>query len=477
MPDTGRWLRPALAVVGAVTLLRIAALAFDRTDLFVDESQYWLWGQRLDFGYYSKPPLIAWLIRGVTELAGSETPFWVRMPGSVLHGATALILGALAARLFSARAAIWVAVAYVTVPFASLGSLLMSTDTVMAPFFAAALYFWFRAVDEGHAGTALAAGVACGLGFLAKYAAVYFLLGAGLAAVAVPQMRAPVRLWLMLLAGFAATVSPNVIWNLTHDLTTVEHTMDNVGWVRDSGGTSINPAGLAEFFLSQFAVFGPVLFGVLVWLWMRPGTPRLRALTAFSAPVLLLVCGQALLSRAYANWAVATYFAGSLIAVPWLLDRFPRLLRASFVANGLIALALPALTVLAPWPAPGGKPLLARYLGRADLSHEIIALAQKSGVGVVMAAEREVLADLFYTGSGSGLVFRAPAPDGRPRSYYEQNFAVSSADRPVLAVLRQPPICKGFEQLPVTELHPAGAYAGRSYGAYLIGGDCAAKLR
>jgi 4-amino-4-deoxy-L-arabinose transferase-like glycosyltransferase len=138
------WLRPALLIVLAVTLLRLLALAFDRTDLFVDETQYWLWGQRLDFGYYSKPPLIGWAIRLVTDLAGSDARFWVRMPGSVLHGVTALILAALAARLGGARAAIWTAALYVTLPFVAVGSVMFSTDTVMAPFFAAAVMRCWR---------------------------------------------------------------------------------------------------------------------------------------------------------------------------------------------------------------------------------------------------------------------------------------------------------------------------------------------
>ena len=61
------WLWPALIGVGAITLARIILMAFNRTDLFVDEAQYWLWGQDLAFGYYSKPPLIGWVIRGGLE--------------------------------------------------------------------------------------------------------------------------------------------------------------------------------------------------------------------------------------------------------------------------------------------------------------------------------------------------------------------------------------------------------------------------
>ena len=53
--------KTAAAVVGALTLWRLVALGFDRTDLWVDEAQYWLWGQNLDWGYFSKPPMIAFL--------------------------------------------------------------------------------------------------------------------------------------------------------------------------------------------------------------------------------------------------------------------------------------------------------------------------------------------------------------------------------------------------------------------------------
>ena len=91
------WLWRAAAIVLALTALRVALLAVTPLDLFVDEAQYWLWGQELAFGYYSKPPMIGWVIRAVTELAGSDAPFWVRLPGPLFHAATALILAGIAA--------------------------------------------------------------------------------------------------------------------------------------------------------------------------------------------------------------------------------------------------------------------------------------------------------------------------------------------------------------------------------------------
>lgn len=474
MPDSRDWLPAALWVVGAITLLRIAALWFNRTDLYVDESQYWLWGRNLDFGYYSKPPLIGWVIRAVTELAGSDAPFWVRLPGSIFHAATALILGALAAQIAGARVAFWVAAAYVTLPFVALGSLLISTDTIMAPFYAAALLFYFRAAEDRGAGQAALAGLCIGLAFLAKYAAVYFLLGAAFAAIFAPEARLSARQWGALLLVFAQTISPNIIWNLTHDLTTVEHTMDNVGWVR--GGAAfggLNPSGLVEFFFAQFAVFGPVLFGALLWGWVRGGVPERKALTAFSLPVLLIVCAQALLSRAYANWAAATYFAGLLIAVPLLLAG-PRWLKwASFAVNGALSIVLPALTIIAPWPMAKDGPLLARYLGQSALSHAIIAAAKDAGVRTVAATDRGILADLFYTGRDSGLSFVVPQSGGRPASYYEQMYPLAAGADPVLYVGETAPSCGDAIATPrVTFDTTGGAFAKQVIAAYLIPGDC-----
>jgi 4-amino-4-deoxy-L-arabinose transferase-like glycosyltransferase len=473
------WFAPAALIVAAVTLARIVALWFNRTDLFVDESQYWLWGQYPDFGYYSKPPLIGWVIRAVTEIAGSDAPFWVRLPGAWLHAATALILGALAARMFGRVTAIWVAASYVTLPFVALGSLLISTDTIMAPFYAAALLFYFRAAETRGAGAAALAGLCIGLAFLAKYAAAYFLLGAGLAAIFAPEARLSARQTVAMLVVFALTITPNVVWNLTHDFATVEHTMDNVGWVRGGAAfAGVNLAGMAAFFLGQFAVLGPVLFAALLWGWARGGIVQRRALTALSLPVLLIVCIQALLSRAYANWAIATYFAGLLIAVPFLVSRARWALWASLAVNGAIAVLLPLLTILAPWPEHRGKPLLARYLGQASLSRQILDMATAAGVKTVVASDRALLADLFYTGRDAGIAIRAPMPRGAPGNYYEQNFPVSAADGPALYIGDAAPVCGTQPLQPLAPLATGeGAYAGRSLSGFVVPEGCLDALR
>ncbi|MDB5665446.1 glycosyltransferase family 39 protein [Cypionkella sp.] len=458
------WFRPALLIVTAITLLRWLLLAFDRTDLYLDESQYWLWGQEFAFGYYSKPPLIGWLIGGVTTLAGSDSVFWVRMPGAFLHSATALILGAWAARLYGPRAAILTAAAYATVPFAALGSLLISTDTVMAPFFAAALYAHHRLLETRAPKFALWAGVAIGAAFMAKYAAIYFLIGVALAALR-PEGRIGWRNAAMMLLAFAVVISGNLIWNISHQFTTLSHTVDNVGWVRqDNPLAALNFASAAEFILSQFAVAGPVIFAAML-LALR----KLPIQAAFILPPLLVVTIQALLGTAQANWAVAAYFAGIPLAIG-LLQYRPRWLIASFAINAVFCITLPLLTIF-PQIQWQGAPLIERQLGRATMSRQIIAIAHELGNPPILADNRSVLADLFYTGQHEGLAIYAPRPQGRADNHYEQRYPLpANLTGPLLWITKTPPAC-------ATSTYPldptGGAYRKSGLAAYLVPAECA----
>ncbi|MBC7738929.1 MAG: glycosyltransferase family 39 protein [Candidatus Saccharibacteria bacterium] len=464
-PDPRGWIVPCLLVVGAITILRLALLAFNRTDLFVDEAQYWLWGQDFAFGYYSKPPLIAWLIGGVTALAGSDAPFWIRMPGAILHGSTALILAAIAARLHSPRAAGWVAATYVTLPFVALGSLLISTDSVMAPFFAAAIHFHLRLIDSRNWRYALLTGVMLGLACLAKYAGVYFLIGAVIAAIFNRGMRPSVTQWTVLLISFAAVISPNIVWNLNHQFSTVTHTLDNVGWVEQTSPfASLNPLNAVTFLVSQFGVFGPVTFAALGLALLRR---RTLGLGTFVWPVLAIVTVQAALDNAYANWALSAYFVGTIVAVLMLMPH-PRWWAVSLLLNGTLSLALPILTVF-PQTGPQDKPYLARYLGRADLSAQLIALARQDGAAVIVADRRDIIADLFYTGRDAGLTFYTLRPPGRPENHYEQTYpAPADLTQPVVYVGSRPPTCPA-KAAPLTL---TGTYAKTRLQAYLIAPVC-----
>lgn len=469
------WLRPALIGVLAITAARVLAQWLNRADLFVDEAQYWLWGQELALGYYSKPPLIGWVIRAVTDLAGSDAPFWVRLPAPLFHGATALILGALGARLFGARAGWLTALGYVTLPMVAVGSFLISTDTIMFPFLAGALLLYLRLLETGRGG--LGVGALLGLAFMAKYAAVYYLLCGAVAAAIWPAARPGWRQWLLLMGAFAVVIAPNVWWNITNGLTTVQHTLDNADWVRDPATRAgLNLGGLGEFLGSQFAVFGPVLFAallVLTWQSLRGRSAwPVPLLVAFAVPIVLLVCGQALLSRAYANWAAAAYLAGSVAVFAVLLNR-RWLLVASFAINGAFSLFVPVAGIYADrLSLDGNRLLLARYQGIDELSERIIETARFHDIGIIVAEDRAVLADLFYTGRDSGLSIRARPFEGRPPHHYAQRYPLTETDVSVLYVLKagsEPPCPEGEVAQYLSE---RGAQHGRDYAAVITSDIC-----
>lgn len=461
------WFRPALLFVLSITFARWVFLAFDQTDLYVDESQYWLWGQEFAFGYYSKPPLIGWLIGAVTTLAGSDSTFWVRMPGAFLHGLTALILAALAARVSTPRVALLTAIGYATLPFVALGSLLISTDTVMAPFFAAALYFHQRLIETRMARFAILLGLAAGAAFMAKYIALFIVLGVALAA-----LRRDYRIgWgnaALFVVTFGLIIAPNIFWNLSHQMTTFSHTADNIGWVKQSNPlAALSLRSSAAFVLSQAAVTGPVIFVALL-LTLR----RLPIQAAFIVPVLLVVTLQALLGTAQANWSVSAYFAGTILAMIFLSNH-PRLLATSFLLNGAFCVALPLLVIFTGLSLDGKTPLLDRQLGRVAMSRQIIALAHQSGDVPIMADRRDILADLYYTGQSEGLNYYAPRPKGRPSSHYQQRYPLPEGlEGQVLWVTAKQPGCDA-ESFPLDAA--GGAYQKWGLRAWLVPAECAAN--
>src|ERR1700745_166767 len=105
----------ALVAVIAITAARLVLLAVQSADLYPDEAQYWLWSLHPALGYYSKPPLVGWLIAATTALVG-DSEFGIRLAAPFLHFGAGLLIFASARRLYSPRIAAWSAIAYGSLP-------------------------------------------------------------------------------------------------------------------------------------------------------------------------------------------------------------------------------------------------------------------------------------------------------------------------------------------------------------------------
>ncbi len=466
--------RLGIAFILALTVWRVLLQTMNGTDLFVDEAQYWLWGQNLDFGYYSKPPMIAWLIRATTELAGSSATFWVRLPAPLLHLALALILMSITLRIYGVRTAAWAGPIYVALPIVTVGSLVISTDTLMLLFFVVAFAMYHRLLERPSVRYALIMGGAIGLGMMSKYAAIYFVIGAVLAAVFEVNSRLAWRDILIAILAALVSVAPNIWWNATHQLTTLRHTANNANW-----GEGLHPGAAMAFFGSQFIVMGPIFFSALVWVSLRLARQRGAELRLwfFSVPIVLLIIWQALMSQAFANWAAAAYLAGAILVARILVER-RFLLWAGQGINIAFALAMPILLVTPErWYLPNGNQLLDRYIGRESISFDAAEAATEAEVGAIVARTRDILADLHYTLRDTELEFYAPLPTDFAQNYYEQHFPVPTDLRGnvIFISLSAAPPCADASL--ISESAPQdGAYAGRIVRFYMAPFNCFERL-
>ena len=387
-----------VAAVAAITAARLVWLAVQPADLYPDEAQYWIWAQHPALGYYSKPPLVAWVIALTTGLFG-DSEFAIRAAAPLLHAAAAFFIYAIGARLYDRRTGFWSALAYASLPGVSLSAFIISTDAVLLPCWAAALYAFIRAREPGAERWWIAVGIAAGVALLAKYAMMYWLLSA-LGYVVLMRSERRHLPALMGASGIALLIYlPNLWWNWSHGFVSYLHVRDNA----ELSGPLFHPTSLLEFFGSQFGVFGPLFFAALIAIAARPRAlrdPRARLLAVFALPTLAMMLGVSLLSRAQPNWAAPAYVSAVVLVVAWALaGGWRRFLSLSIALNLAAAIALfggvDALAA-AGIAVPAKYDPLHRLRGWRALGESVsAALAAHPGL-TLLADDRELLAALIY---------------------------------------------------------------------------------
>ncbi|MEO0730012.1 MAG: glycosyltransferase family 39 protein [Pseudomonadota bacterium] len=402
--ETVKWLVWLTLVSLMLLAARWFALQFNATDLFFDEAQYWAWSEEPAFGYYSKPPLIAWIIGAATNICGSGEAC-IRAPSALIYVFAAFGIFAAASQLYGARTAFLSAVVFSTVPGVSLSAGIISTDVPLLAAWAWALAAFVWLLRGGRWPAAVALGIALGVGLNGKYAMAYFVLCALVYVIANPRGRwliASAQFWLAI-AIAVTMIAPNIAWNLDNGFATFSHTADNANW----GGQLGNPGKALEFFGAQFGVFGPILFaGLLIVSWRawRDGLTDADALLlCFAIPVILIVTCQAFVSRAHANWAAVSYVAASIVVTATMVrDRDWWWFRASLALHLAIAVMLAAaLSFAGQFALPGGADPFRRTLGWEALAERIdraIDNAQGQGepIKTVLTDSRAMSSELLY---------------------------------------------------------------------------------
>lgn len=392
-----------LLVVALVTVYRTLTLAFGHLDLYVDEAQYWVWAQHLTWGYYSKPPVIALLIALTTAIGGNGV-FWVKAGALLCYPLSTALLYALSKRLFDTRVALWSAATFLLLPGVSFSSMIISTDVPFFVAWCAALYGFWRALEDDRWRWWLLTAVAAGAGLQTKYTMVLFAPAALLFIAVTPAYRAQLRnprLYLAM-ALTALIFLPNVLWNAAHGWPTLHHT-ESISHLESSPGLHWHHLG--DFLGSQFAVMGPLMFGLWLWatLW-KPRTwwqhPSLRYLNLFAWVFLGVICAQAFAGRANANWGAMAYAS----ATPFVVARLLAMKRRGWViaALGINTLLMPVAYHLDWWTQQLGITLTAhtdpykRVRGWAQLGDKVRPLIAAHPDAHLLGDARDTVSELSY---------------------------------------------------------------------------------
>ena len=354
-------------------------------DLSEDESHYWEWSRHIDYGYYSKPPGIAWVLfaaarvgraLGLPESASGEQLMPVLRTPAVLFGILSGLLSlALARRIFrDDRAALAVILLSAAAPMFSVGSVLITIDSPMYLCWAATVYCLWRHVESSGQWPVVsgqraegttprttdheprtttptrwlsAAALACAAGMLFKPVLIAIPLCVLIAAALHPALRRAFKTWHMLPAVLIVLASqiPVILWNAQHHWVTFKHIGKQGGFV---SGISTTPshwydplARLGEYLAAQAGGMGGPLFILIVLAVIhalkhrqeprptahdpRPTTHGPSFLLAFSLPLWFFYLLMNLWAHTEPNWPAAAYFAAMVLLSGFVVELWTRI--------------------------------------------------------------------------------------------------------------------------------------------------------
>jgi 4-amino-4-deoxy-L-arabinose transferase-like glycosyltransferase len=368
----------ALLVIAALTAGRVAYLAGDAAlELAPDEAHYWDWSRRLDWSYYSKGPLVAWLIRLSCTLLGGDTMFAVRLPAVLCGALTLLGIYFLTLNAYGKpRLALLTVALSLALPLFHVGALLMTIDAPYVCAWTWALVIAQHAIQKDRGAVDAAArrvsvptrlvptrlaptrlvptrlvptrfwpwlllGLVVGLGILAKYTMILFIPSLACFCLLSREhrgwFRRPGPYFMTLVAGLCCF--PIVIWNVQHGWVTLHHVGGQAGLAAGEfahEACRINWFGPLEYLGGQFALlmaFGFIIYFAALARSLKAASRKPQAeitrnelfLTTMSLAMFLTFLAFSFTTKVQLNWPIAAYLSALPLCVKWIVDQWQRL--------------------------------------------------------------------------------------------------------------------------------------------------------
>jgi 4-amino-4-deoxy-L-arabinose transferase-like glycosyltransferase len=421
--DERGWTRRTLVLLAALLVVRTVYLAICPLELCPDEAYYWDWSRQLDWGYYSKPPMIAWIIALATRIGG-PSEFAIRFPAVCLGTIGLWPVFQLARRLFDARVGFWSVAAIAATPGTAAMSLLMTID---APFLCAwAFAIWtvweLLKAEQTDARWLPAAILATGLGLLSKQTMLTLfpltLLWLAVSPGDRRKLTSPV-VWGWI-AGSLLFLTPALWWNHQHGWITAQHTSEH--FQSKPADLARHAVWFAEFWGSQLGVASPINGALIIGLSMaglwsfREQDRRMRFLLCLSAVPMIGVGGLCALQRVQPNWPAAFHLTAFVLLAAWGCNavkvsagwlRNRRWFPTGIAVGAALVLGVYVVPLVVPTSPLAGGPLdaTARLRGWKSLATDVGAVSDSETL-VIAATGRGPVSALAYYLPGQPRVYR-----------------------------------------------------------------------
>ncbi len=392
-----------------ISLFRIYFILHAPIDLSPDEAHYWEWSRRLDLSYYSKGPMIAYLIAFSTWIFG-DNPFGVRILAVVCSLLSSIFIYRIGTKIFNEKVGYMSGVLFQLIPLFSIFGVIFTIDSPFILFWIISMYLFLMAI-EGKKSYWLLLGVSIGLGLLTKYTMAFFyicmifylLKKEDNSSALIQNIRKIFKNpWLYACLIISLVVfSPVIVWNFQHNWVTLKHT---AGQAHVYDGFKISLRYLAEFFGSQLAVVTPLVFILGLYFFLKPTILNLQSskrwfLIAFSASVFIFFLLKSIHGKVQANWAMPAYIPFLIVLAYALIQRIYKKLIISAILIAFIftfiSYALPYLNL------PEKIDPSARLKGWKELGEKVSEIKkelEKSGKVVIFSDRYQISSELaFYT--------------------------------------------------------------------------------
>lgn len=299
-------------------LIKLLYLLLLDLPLSYDESYYWDWSRNLAWGYYSKPPMVAWLIKISTGFFGNYE--WaVRLPALFSITFTTLFFYLILKKRLPYEKELLLGLTCLSlIPLLTVYSFIMTIDPPLMLFWTGATYFFINYLETLRVRHAFLAGLFMGLGLLTKQTMLGFI------AIAIgyilwfkrPALKKPVT-FLMFGLPFLM-ILPNLYWNWINGFVMFKHTEEHFS------RTGIELSKGIKTILETLLLYTPLALGFILMALknLKDEIYKTRDFIYFLGLPSLLFLGLSFMVEINANW-ILPFMVSGLIWVVYTLP-FPK---------------------------------------------------------------------------------------------------------------------------------------------------------